>query len=175
MRGLALAVCACAALPMAWGAEKEPQPPSLGARMPEFVLFDLQHRPHRLSDVQEPVLVLNFFAFWCDTWIDELPQLRELAAQQDDLGFKLLSITVDGAWTDQLDQVCGEEGVPFPVLVDRDSVLSASLGLRHIPTIMVLDGQRTVRFVYEAFPGKLVLLHGIRSALSARASSTRSE
>ena len=151
----------------AWGGPDEPPHPALGATMPEFTLFDLQQRMVRLSEIAEPVVVINFFAFWCDTWIGELPQLRELVTRQDRLGFRLVAISVDGAWTNQLAEVCGEDGVPWPVLIDRDKRLSAELGLRHVPTIMVLDRSRVIRHVHEGYPGNTLLLRSIRDALSA--------
>lgn len=166
MRGLSVVICALIAISTAGEPETACQPPPTGVPMPDFALFDLEQRPVRLADIQEPVVVLNFFAFWCDTWIEQLPQLRELAAQQEKMGFRFVSISVDGAWTDQLQQVCGEEGMPFPVLVDKGSRLSNELALRHIPTMFVLDAHRTVRFVYERHPGNLVLLRAIRAALS---------
>jgi len=170
MRGPVVLICTLIAIAAAGEPTPDSQPPRTGVPMPEFLLFDLGQRPVRLADLQQPVVVLNFFAFWCDTWIAQLPQLRELVAQQEEMGFQFLSINVDGAWTDQLEEVCGQEGVPFPVLVDRGSRLSRELGLRHIPTILVLNSQRTIRFAYERYPGNLVVLQGIRAAMSARPS-----
>ncbi len=173
MPGLSVVICALIAISAAGEPETASQPPPTGVPMPDFTLFDLEQRPVRLSDLQEPVVVLNFFAFWCDTWIEQLPQLRELAAQQEQMGFQFVSISVDGAWTDQLQEVCGEEGMPVSVIVDKGSRLSSELGLRHIPTIFVLDADRTVRFVYEHHPGNLVLLRAIRAALSASSQASR--
>jgi len=114
-------------------------------------------------------VVLNFFAFWCDTWIAELPQLRELAGEQQDLGFRLLSVSVDGKWTDQLRVVCGDEPPPWAVLIDRGSRLSRQLGLRRVPTLLVLNRERRVTAAFEAYPGNPALLKAIRAAGSARA------
>ena len=140
--------------------------PMLGAPCPDFALFDLQNRQLRLADLTEPVIVLNCFAFWCDTWIAQLPQLRELAAQQSSLHFHILSISVDGVWIDQLQAVCGENALPYPVLVDRDSRLSQTLGIRHVPTVFVLNRERKIVWVHEGYPGNSRLLRAIRQAQS---------
>lgn len=159
---LALAACAGAAL-----GEAEGPHPALGTRVPDFALPDMQGGTLRLADVTEPVVVLNLFAFWCDTWIAELPQLRELVTRQDDLGFRLISISVDGRWSDQLAQICGDDPPPFPVLLDSGRALSGPLGLRHVPTIIVLDRERRARFIYEGYPGNHVILRAIRRTSSA--------
>jgi thiol-disulfide isomerase/thioredoxin len=159
---LAVLLCACAAP----AEEPDPPPPAIGALVPSVELFDLHGRRFRLQEVREPVIVLNFFAFWCDTWIAELPQLRELAAEQKPLNFRLLAVNVDGKWTDQLQAVCGDDPPPYPVLVDRGKRLSQSLGVRRIPTIVVLNRERRVASVFEAHPGNPALLEAIREAAS---------
>ncbi|MFQ6131351.1 MAG: peroxiredoxin family protein [Armatimonadota bacterium] len=166
MRRALLPVCLLLAAPPA--APEEVGPPTVGSRLPDFRLFDVEGRQLRLGEVKQPVIVLNFWAFWCDTWIAELPQLRELAAQQGELGFKLLSVSVDGVWTDQVKAVCGDEGLPFPVLIDRGSRLSKRVGLRRVPTLLVVGRERRITFVHEGYPGNPHVLRAIRAAASTQ-------
>ena len=142
----------------------EPGGPTVGAPLPEVTLLDLDHRSVRPAELKEPVLVLNLFAFWCDTWIAELPQLRELATKQRQLGFRLLSISIDGTWREQLRVVCGEEELPFSVLLDTGGRLSRRLEIRRVPTIIVVDRQRQITYVHEGFPGNPAILHAVRAA-----------
>ena len=164
---------------LVWGAtavraeEGDPPPPAVGASLPQADLFDLQGQRVRLQDLREPVIVLSFFAFWCNTWIAELPQLRELAAEQKRLGFRLLMVSVDGKWTDQLQAVCGDDPPPFPVLVDRNSRLSHKLGLRRIPTVLVLNRERHITAVFEAHPGNPKVLAAIRETGSTAGNGNR--
>jgi len=161
MRALTATLLAALIAP-AWG--DGPPPPACHVPMPDFTLFDLQQRPVSLGQIAEPVVVVNFFAFWCDTWIAELPQLRELVTREKLLGFKLISISLDGAWSDQLAEVCGDEPPPWPVLVDPRRGLATALGLRHVPTVLVLDRDRTIRCVFEGYPGNPQVLQAIRDA-----------
>ena len=101
-----LILCATAAL------ADEPPPPAVGAQAPEFALFDMHGACRRLSDFHEPVIVINFWAFWCDTWKAQLPQLRELAGQQGDLSFRLLAISVDGQWSTRDGSICAMRSCP---------------------------------------------------------------
>lgn len=158
---LLLGLCAlCAPAP------REGPPPALGMGLPRVVLPDLHGHPYELAAVDSPVLVLNLWAFWCDTWKEQLPQLRELAAQQEKLGFRLVAVSVDGAWTGVFREHCGAEGVAFPVLLDVRRQLATSFGLRVVPTVLVLDRRRRVRYVHEAYPGNPVVLQSIRRAAS---------
>ena len=143
-----------------------PPPPPVSGPVPDFTLFDLQDQQYRLATFEEPVLVLNFWAFWCDTWIAQLPQLRELAARQEELDFRLLAVSIDGTWTDQVAAVCGAQGLPFPVLLDHRSLLSRTLGVQKVPTVVVADRERKITYVHEAYPGNPPVLSAIRAAAS---------
>lgn len=142
----------------------EGPPPALGRTVPDFTLQRIDEGVLRLADVDEPVVVLNIFAFWCDTWIEQLPQLRELVTQEDDLNFRLIAVSIDGRWPDQLEQVCGDDPPPWPILLDGDRVLARALGIRHAPTVLVLDRARKVLYAWEGYPGNHRVLRGIRKA-----------
>lgn len=147
----------------------EGPPPALGRTVPEFTLQSVDGGVLRLSDVEEPVVVLNLFAFWCDTWIEQLPQVRELVTQQEALGFRFISISIDGRWPGQLEQVCGDQHPPWPILLDSDMMLAKALGIRHAPTVLVLDQSRRVQHAWEGYPGNHRVLRGIRRTLSKNA------
>lgn len=153
-----LSVHACAT-------EDRPPPPT-GIVLDGFELFDLGHILHRLADYTDPVIVLNFWAFWCDTWKAELPQLCELSRQQQDLHFRLLAVSVDGQWSDNQRQILRDQRLPFPVLLDDQKTLAYTLGLRRVPTVIILNRDRRVTYVKEAYPGNPVVLKAIRKALS---------
>lgn len=152
----------------AQAAEEDPRPPPQpGQIVPEFQLFDAQGKLRRLSDCREPVIVINFWAFWCDTWQAQLAQLQELARQQGELNFRLLVVSVDGQWSDMqrahLKRI-QEQGLGFLVLLDGQKALATRLGVRRVPTVFVLDQQRRARYVHEAYPGNLEVLKAIREA-----------
>lgn len=155
---------ALSALP-ATAAEDRPPPP-MGTVLTGFELFDPNHTLHRLADYTEPVIVLNFWAFWCDTWKAELPQLRELSRRQQDLNFRLIAVSVDGQWSDNQRQVLRDQRLNFPVLLDGQKTLANQLGLRRVPTVVILNQDRRVTYVKEAYPGNPPVLRAIRKALS---------
>jgi peroxiredoxin len=132
--------------------------------VPSFTLFDMAQRPRSLAEFREPVLVLNFWAFWCDTWKAQLPQLLKLAQTQEELDFRLLVVSVDGQWSDARWAYLGRQRLPFPVLLDGRCELSRPLGVRRVPTVMVVNAARRVTWVNEAYPGNPAVWRAIRAA-----------
>ena len=60
--------------------EREGDASDKGALAPDFRLLDLEGQPHRLSEIDGPI-VLNFWASWCEPCIEEMPEF-ELVNQE---------------------------------------------------------------------------------------------
>ena len=60
-----------------------------GALAPDFRLLDLEGNPHRLSEIDGPI-VLNFWASWCEPCVEEMPDFeiinQELAGRVTFIG-----------------------------------------------------------------------------------------
>jgi peroxiredoxin len=132
-----------------------------GDTAPSFTLPDIHGRQFRLDDYRGRVVVLNFWAFWCDTWKAELPHMKELAARQGEMGFQLLAVSVDGKRLPEfLKRTKGK--VPFPVLLDPGGKVSAQYGIAHVPTVVILDREGRARSVRFGYPGNHVVLSELR-------------
>ncbi len=155
----------CLLTPCRAGSPAPPAALPVGMAAPSFSLPDVAGRQHTLSEYAGPghVTVLNFWAFWCDTWKAEMPHLQALAARQDERGFRLVAVSVDGTRLEEF-QTHAPTPTPFPVLLDIGGRVSARYGIRHVPTVVILDGTGRVRYVHAGYPGNDVVLSQIRRA-----------
>gem|GEM_PF-657913 len=138
-----------------------PNGPPVGGQAPAFILPDVQGKPFRLEDHKGQTLVLNFWAFWCDTWKAELPSLTELSDRQEELGFRLVAVSVDGTRLSEFARRTGGT-VPFPVLLDGGGRVSARYRVHHVPTVVILGPDGVVRFTAYGYPGNSVVLRELR-------------
>ena len=138
-----------------------PNGPPVGGQAPAFVLPDVQGKPFRLEDHKGQTLVLNFWAFWCDTWKAELPSLTELSDRQEELGFRLVAVSVDGTRLSEFARRTTST-VPFPVLLDGGGRVSARYRVHHVPTVVILGPDGVVRFTANGYPGNSVVLRELR-------------
>ena len=160
----ALFLCLLLLCPLAARAQpraEAPNGPPVGTSAPTFVLPDLQGRAFRLEDYKGQTLVLNFWAFWCDTWKAELPSLEELSGRQDEMSFRLVAVSVDGTRLSEFAKRTGGD-VPFPVLLDGGGRTSARYRVRHVPTVVIIGPDGVVRFTAYGYPGNHVILRELR-------------
>ena len=60
-----------------------------GTHAPEFTLHDVSGKTVALESYRGKRVLLNFWAFWCDTWKAEMPELRAAnSARPDALVFR---------------------------------------------------------------------------------------
>ena len=86
----------------------------VGQPAPSLVLHTLDGRNISTADLSGKVIVLTFWATWCEPCRDELPLLSAYAARNADRGLQVLGFSLDGA--DDLPAVREvAAGLSFPV------------------------------------------------------------
>lgn len=96
-----------------------------------------------LSDYAGRVVVLNFWATWCQPCVEELPALQALADRHADAGLVVVAVNVD---RDDPDDVAGygrRLGLSFPLPLDPDGEVRGAYRVRALPTTYLIgrDGR----------------------------------
>ena len=93
----------------------------VGAPAPEAMLATLDGRRIATPQLLGKVVILTFWATWCEPCHEELPLLSAYAARHADAGLEVLGFTLDGA--DKLSEVESlARTLSFPVgLLERSS------------------------------------------------------
>lgn len=144
-RRLALAAAlALAASGAAWaaGGTMKPWP---GGATPQLSLRDLDGKEHTLADYKGKVVVLNFWATWCDPCREEMPAMQRL---QEKHAGKLVVLAIDyGEGPPRIKDFLTKVPVRFTVLLDRDTQAASAWKVKVLPTTMVIDPEQKIRFV----------------------------
>ncbi len=86
----------------------KPQPGlQLGQPAPEFTLHDLSGQPVSLSQFKGEVVLLDFWASWCEPCISDLPKLREIKEKTADWPVVFVNVSLDEdeeAWREAIDK-----------------------------------------------------------------------
>ena len=119
--------------------------PWTAAQPAPFVLKDLTGREHRLADYRGKVVVLNFWATWCEPCRDEMPTLEKLKARFSDRPFAVLAVNVDEPEA-RIRKFLSALPLSFPVLLDQERRLARAWNVRMLPSTYVIAPDGTIRF-----------------------------
>lgn len=114
---------------------------------PDFTLPSVSGKPVSLSGQKGHVVLLNFWATWCDSCKEELPSLRALE-KRDGGRFVLLAVSVDDAPAKTVPPFAAAHGLDFPILYADRAVVDA-YAVRALPTSYLIapDGTIVRRYV----------------------------
>ena len=120
---------------------------------PDFQLEDMDGEKYSLQSYRGKVVILNFWATWCPPCRREIPSMEALHQAFRDEAFAILAIN-EWETEDHVFAFMGQLPVEpgFPILLDLDSAVATSFGVKGLPTTLLLDPQG--RIVYRAVGGR---------------------
>jgi len=123
---------------------------ALLAAAPPLDLTDTTGAQHRLSDYRGKVVLVNFWATWCEPCREELPSIERLRASLADRPFAVLAVQMGGSPRTARD-IAAELGLHFPVLLDGDSSVASRWKVNVLPTSFLVgpDGAIALGHVGE--------------------------
>jgi len=124
-----------------------------GGKAPDFSLRDVDGRPVSLSDYEDKVVILSFWATWCTPCKAEMPHMHDLYKALKDQGLVVLSISTDEARNEpQVKATARAGGYTFPVLLDPErSVFGQYWSGANLPITVVIGKDGKIHETHEGY------------------------
>ena len=98
------------------------------------------------------VVIVDFWASWCNPCKSSFPVLEELHQKYADLGVVIIGVNVDDKRA-EMEQFLKEHKATFPIVHDADKHLVAAADIATMPTSFILDGTGHIRAIHNGFHG----------------------
>jgi len=106
-------------------------------RSADFTLNDLQGKSWNLKGLRGKVVLVNFWATWCQPCRKEMPDLDALYKRFKDQGFVILGISDEEA--PKVKELLAEQKVSYPILLDPERKINELFRIEGIPKNFVYD------------------------------------
>ena len=118
----------------------------IGSHLPDFSVMDLEGHPLSSADLRGKVVLVDFWATWCQPCKKEMPGYQNLADRYGSRGFVVMGFKFDTMMdTEDPLQFVKEIGVRYPLAVATDDLKQRFGGIEGLPTTMLYDRQGNLR------------------------------
>lgn len=118
----------------------------IGSRLPDFCVKDLQGREISSADLRGKVVLIDFWATWCQPCKKEMPGYQKFVDRYGSQGFAVVGFKFD-TMMDTEDPILFAKkiGIRYPLAVADDDLKQKFGGIEGLPTTMLYDRQGVLR------------------------------
>ncbi len=121
------------------------QPWSGPPAAPELALRTLDGEPLALSDLRGKVVLVNFWATWCEPCVEEMPSMQRLRDRLGTEAFEVLAVDYQEGGP-RIRAFLQKVPVRFPIVRDTDGGVARAWTVRIFPTSFVVDAEQRIRY-----------------------------
>jgi thiol-disulfide isomerase/thioredoxin len=141
---------------------------------PDVTFKDLDGKDVALASLKGKVVVINFWATWCDPCREEIPWLIEFQQKYADKGFTLLGVAMDEegksvvqpfVQTTPFDVNGHPATMNYPIVLGDDDLAAKFGGLLGLPTSIVISRDGKIQKKYIGSVSRAALEKDIQSLL----------
>ncbi|OGU17039.1 MAG: thioredoxin [Geobacteraceae bacterium GWC2_53_11] len=124
--------------------------PRLGQPAPNFKVISTSGQTITQENYHGHVLILDFFATWCQPCRRSIPHLVEMNRKYGKQGLQVLGLSVDEDGERVVKTFIDEFRVNYPLALAGDAT-TGDFGIRSVPIMFLIDKKGRVVEVYRGF------------------------
>ena len=112
-----------------------------------MVLEDLEGRSHSLGSYRGKVVLINFWATWCEPCREEMPSIDRLRRSLEGRPFVVLAVNLAEP-PSRIRGYLDKMPVGFTLLLDRDTAVAKAWKARILPATFIVGPDGKIRYSY---------------------------
>ena len=125
---------------------QEPKP------LAQFSLPKLDGQILRSEELKDSIVVLDFWATWCENCVDEIPAFNTMQEKYSSQGVKVIGMAVQSGWASDIQKFAVEYKMQYPIRVGNDDRVS-DFGVISFPATYVIAPGWKLYKKYSGSPG----------------------
>lgn len=120
---------------------------------PEVRFAALSGEQFSTSDLRGKVVLVNFWATWCTTCVEEMPRMIDTYRKFAPRGYEMVAVAVQSDHPNSVAAFTQKRALPFKVALDGDGSIAKEFGrIRITPTSFLIDKNGRVLKEYVGEP-----------------------
>ena len=120
---------------------------------PEVRFAALSGEQFSTSDLRGKVVLVNFWATWCTTCVQEMPKFTDTYRKFSPRGYEMIAVAVQSDHPNNVAAFTQKRALPFKVALDGDGDIAKQFGrVRITPTSFLIDKNGRVLKEYIGEP-----------------------
>jgi cytochrome c biogenesis protein CcmG/thiol:disulfide interchange protein DsbE len=140
------------------------KPPSERSLAPDFNLEDASGKAVKLADLKGKVVLVNFWATWCEGCQVEIPWFVEFQKEYARRGLVVVGISMDDDGWKSVTPWINEKKVNYPIVIGNQE-LGKQYRLEGIPLTALVDREGRIADVHRGIVEKTAAQQKIRDLL----------
>lgn len=120
------------------------KPPQTGVSAPSFDADTLEGGRASLNDYKGKVVVLTFWATWCEPCKKEMPEIQAAYEKYKEEGLVVVGVNF-GETKERAEPFVKQMGLSFPNLLDRRALIAERYGVVSLPVTFFIDREGIIR------------------------------
>lgn len=124
--------------------------PRNGQLAPSFKVVTTTGQPASIESYRGHVLILDFFASWCQPCRQSIPHLIGMNKKYSRQGLQILGMNADEQGEKSLSTFILEQHISYTVALAGDAILS-DYAVRAVPVMYIIDKKGKIAEVYRGY------------------------
>lgn len=136
-------------------------------KVPDFSLTALNGSAKTvdIKDFRGKVVLVVFWATWCQPCMQEVPSLISLQKEFSPKGFSVIGLSVDQDGTAAVNRVISRTGMNYPVAMATSKITHDFGGIIGIPTAFMIDRNGNVVKRYTGWTSHKIIVRDLQQIL----------
>jgi len=114
-------------------------PIEIGLPAPDFTFPGINGKMVSLSDFRGKVVLVNIWATWCASCVDEMPSMERLYQNLKGKDFEILAVSIDSLGVKVVAPFMKKYKLTFPALIDSSGTIGAGYRTTGVPESFIID------------------------------------
>lgn len=120
---------------------------SVGKKLPDFALTDISGKRTVISQVEGKVILINFWATWCEACLKEMPSIVNLRQTFHSKGLEVIGINLDENPPTVVPRAVNRYQMNFPVFQDPNGKIAELFDVYAIPLTVIMNKKREILYL----------------------------